>query len=175
MAGRHPEQTTEMVLAALSHVGQRAVIATGAGGLVSTAVPDSVLLIKEVPHDWLFPQVAAVIHHGGAGTTAAALRAGKPMVICPFFGDQPFWGQRISELGVGPEPLPQKHLTTEKLGQALRRVITDEEMRKRATHLGTIIRAEHGVERAIQAIHQYLKHGKDEKSTVLGKEDTHRV
>jgi len=85
-----------------------------------------------VPHSWLFPQVAAVVHHGGAGTTAAGLRAGKPTVICPFFGDQPFWGKRIYELKVGAKPIRQKVLIADKLASAINEVVSDELMGKRA-------------------------------------------
>ena len=95
----------------------------------------------------------AVVHHGGAGTTAAALRAGKPMIICPFFGDQPFWGGRVYELGVGTAPIPQKNLTAEGLASALRQVVSSD-MAARAAALGAKIRAEDGIARAVEIIEQ---------------------
>jgi UDP:flavonoid glycosyltransferase YjiC (YdhE family) len=117
-------------------------------------LPDSVFVVDSVPHAWLFPRVAAVVHHGGAGTTAAGLRAGVPTVIIPFFGDQPFWGARIAELGVGPDPIPRKKLTAERLAQAIRDAVEGEEMRQRAAHLGKSIRSEDGVANAVEIIQQ---------------------
>ena len=77
-----------------------------------------------------FPHTAAVVHHGGAGTTAAGLRAGKPTVICPFIADQPFWGSVVHELGVGPEPIPQRRLSVENLASAITTAVTDAEMQR---------------------------------------------
>jgi sterol 3beta-glucosyltransferase len=85
MAGRNPARTTRLVLDALRRAGCRGVLARGWGGLKASALPASVYLLDRVPHGWLFPRVAAVVHHGGAGTTAAGLRAGRPTVVCPFF------------------------------------------------------------------------------------------
>src|SRR5690606_32543398 len=136
----------------------RGVLATGWGGLASTQVPDNVFVLDAAPHDWLFPRMAAVVHHGGAGTTGAGLRAGVPSVICPFFGDQPFWGRRVASLGVGPEPIGQKRLTAERLAAALRTVTGDAGMRERAAALGSKIRAEDGIGRAIAAIEGYASH-----------------
>lgn len=89
--------------------------------------------------------MAAIVHHGGAGTTAASLRAGVPTIVVPFFGDQPFWGQRVANLGVGPAPIPRKQLTAERLAQAIDRTVNDPMMRQRATELGAKIQAENGI------------------------------
>jgi UDP:flavonoid glycosyltransferase YjiC (YdhE family) len=132
--------------------GQRAILLSGWGGLRPEDLPDSVLVLDSVPHTWLFPRVAAVVHHGGAGTTAAGLRAGVPTIIIPFFGDQPFWGARIAELGVGPRPVPRKRLTAERLAQAIRDTVASEEMRQRASKLGESIRSEDGVATAVEII-----------------------
>ncbi len=145
-----------IVLAALAATGQRGVLATGWGGMATTTVPDNVFVLDAVPHEWLFPRMAAVVHHGGAGTTGAGLRAGVPAVICPFFGDQPFWGRRVAALGVGPDPIPQKKLSVERLATALRAVTGDPAMRARAAALGGTIRAEDGISRAIVAIEAYV-------------------
>jgi sterol 3beta-glucosyltransferase len=110
---------------------------------------DHVHLVEGAPHDALFPMMSACVHHGGAGTTAASLRAGKPTVICPFFGDQPFWGRRVEELGVGPSPIDRKRLTVETLAAAIRVATTDDQMQRRAVDLGRHIRAEAGVSSAI--------------------------
>lgn len=150
MASRHPERTTQLVLDAVARSRCRAILASGWGGLTPEDVPDSVFRLEDAPHDWLFPRCAAVIHHGGAGTTAAGLRAGRPTVICPFFGDQPFWGRRVHELGVGPEPVPQKKLTATKLASAIRAATDTPSMCESARDLGRRIREEDGIGRAIQ-------------------------
>lgn len=152
MAARDPERTTRIVLEAVERAGVRAILATGWGGLTASDLPDSVHLLASAPHDWLFGRVSAVVHHGGAGTTAAGLRAGRPTIICPFFGDQPFWGRRVHALGVGPAPIPQKKLTPGRLAQALAQATTDAGMRRRAEALGKAIRAEEGVAEAVAAL-----------------------
>lgn len=152
MSNRKPQETTELVLEALAISGQRGIILSGWGGLSAADLPDTVLAVDSVPHSWLFPRVAAVVHHGGAGTTAAGLRAGVPSVITPFFGDQFFWGQRVHDLGVGPSPIARKEMTAEALGAAIRRAATETEMRDRAAALGARIRAEDGVARAVDAL-----------------------
>ncbi len=144
-------QKTKIVLEALRLAGQRAVLATGWGGLTADNAPESVFVLDTVPHDWLFPRVAAVVHHGGAGTTGAAFRAGKPMVICPFVADQPFWGRRAAALGVGPDPIPLWKLTPARLADAIR-ATSEPGMRQRAAALGETIRAENGVGRAVAVI-----------------------
>jgi len=115
MSTRKPEETTDLVIKALKKTNQRALLFSGWGGLHREDLPDSVFMIDSTPHAWLFPRVAAVVHHGGAGTTAAGLRAGVPSIVIPFFGDQPFWGQRVQDLGVGPAPIPRQKLTVDRL------------------------------------------------------------
>lgn len=154
MSSRKPEQTADLVLQALAQAKQRAIILSGWGGLRKEAVPDTVFVVEEVPFSWLFPRVAAVVHHGGAGTTSAALWAGVPSIVIPFFGDQPFWGQRIAELGVGPAPIPRRRLTAERLAQSIQDALTDQTMRQRAAHLGSIIRAEDGIAQAVAIVQQ---------------------
>ncbi len=152
MPAQDARANTALALEALARAGQRGVLAAGWGGLAAAELPPSVHLLEEAPHDWLFPQMAAVVHHGGAGTTAAGLRAGAPTVICPFFGDQPFWGRRIAALGAGPQPIPQRRLTTECLAGAIRAAVGDPALRERAATLGASIRAEDGVARAVELI-----------------------
>ncbi len=101
---------------------------------------------------WLFPRMTAVVHHGGAGATAAGLRAGVPSVVIPFFGDQPFWGGRVQELGVGPAPIPRSQLTADRLTQTIESATSDQAMRKRAAELGARIRREDGIGAAVAAI-----------------------
>ena len=150
MSNRNPEQTADLVIQALAMTNQRAILLSGWSGLQKTNVPDSILMVDSIPHSWLFPRVSAVIHHGGASTVAAGLRAGVPSIIIPFFGDQPFWGQRIADLGVGTKPIPRKKLTAEKLANAIREVVTNQEMCQRAEKLGKQIQSENGIKSAVE-------------------------
>ena len=143
---------TRVVLEALQITGQRGVVSGGWSDLGAGSLPESVLRVGAVPHDWLFPRMAAVVHHGGAGTTAAGLRAGVPSVLVPFFADQPFWGRRVAVLGVGPKPIPRKQLTAERLAAAIREATGDTVMRQRAVDLGARIRSEDGVAAAVEVI-----------------------
>lgn len=150
MAGPDPAATTELVLAAIARAKVRAVLATGWGAMTTDHTPEEVLVVDQVPHDLLLPHVAAVIHHGGAGTTAAAAAAGRPQVICPFVADQPFWGRRMHDLGVAPQPIPQRDLTIERLASAITTATTDEQLGARAAALGALIRAENGTAAAVR-------------------------
>jgi sterol 3beta-glucosyltransferase len=150
---------TRMVLEALRHAGVRAIIASGWGGLQTSDAPENILLIDEAPHDWLFARVAAAVHHGGAGTVAASLRAGIPTVVIPFHADQPYWGRRVHALGAGPPPIPVARLSATGLAQALRQALDDASMRQRAQAIGAAIRAEHGVASAVQVIAQWMTGG----------------
>ena len=156
MAGRRPEQLARLVLEALAKSGQRGLLLTGWGRLHTMSVPDSLFVIDAAPHSWLFPRMAAVVHHGGAGTTAEGLRAGVPSVILPFMMDQPFWGRRVKTLGVGSEPIPRKKLSAEKLADAIQAAVTQPETRQRAARLGEAIRAEDGIGNATRILRQYL-------------------
>jgi UDP:flavonoid glycosyltransferase YjiC (YdhE family) len=151
MASEDPAATTRTVRAALRRAGVRAVLLSGWGGLSAEAdgAADDVFVADAMPHDWLFPRVAAIVHHGGAGTTGAAARAGVPAIVVPFTMDQPFWGARVAELGVGPAPIPRPRLSAERLGDALSRALGDAAMRSRAAALGDAIRAEDGVAAAV--------------------------
>jgi sterol 3beta-glucosyltransferase len=107
-----------------------------------------VLTVDELPHDWLFPKLAAVVHHDGAGTTHTGQRAGIPTVVVPFFTDQPFWARRVATLAVGPTPIPRRRLTVDRLTTALRQATSDPAMHARAAALGIRIRGEDGVHAA---------------------------
>ena len=157
MAGRSPEKKAKMVIEALQKAGLRGIIATGWGGLDVGEVPDTIYKLEKAPHNWLFPQMKAVVHHGGAGTTAAGLYAGKPTLICPFFGDQPFWGRKAHEMGIGPKPIPQKRMTVERLTEAFLQLKNDQLMAEKAAAIGAKIRAENGVGDTIQLIEDLVK------------------
>jgi sterol 3beta-glucosyltransferase len=154
MASAKPEDVTALVLEAVRKAGVRAVLLSGWGGLASIPDADDVFCADALPHDWLFPRVAAAVHHGGAGTTGAALTAGVPSIVVPFAADQPFWGARVAELGVGPKPIPRKRLTSDLLAYALQSTVNDAEMRANAARLGHLIRAEDGVAEAVKQFAQ---------------------
>jgi sterol 3beta-glucosyltransferase len=157
MAGRSPKRLAHIVIQALQKAGVRGIIATGWGGLKPETLPDTILKIEGAPHAWLFPKVSAVVHHGGAGTTGAGLRAGKPSVIVPFFGDQPFWGTQVHRMGVGPRPIPHKRLTVGRLTAAITHAVSDPDIKQRADDMGQNIRLENGIERAVAIIEKEAK------------------
>ncbi len=159
MANRDPQRLTALTLDALELSGQRGVLLTGWGALSQSDLPDTVFKVEEAPHTWLFPRMAALVHHGGAGTTGAGLRAGQPTVIIPFFGDQVFWGDRVHELGVGPPPLSLKTLSAGKLAAAIAQAVSNVAYRNQAAALGERIRAENGVFQAVALIQGALHKG----------------
>jgi UDP:flavonoid glycosyltransferase YjiC (YdhE family) len=156
MNTRRAGEITEIVLEALAHTKQRAILSAGWGNIGNTDLPDNIFKVGFVSHDWLFPQVAAVVQHGGAGTMAACLRAGVPPVVIPFFGDQPFWASRFYTLGLTPQPIPQKRLTAERLAQAISIATGDEALRMRVKAMSERIRAEDGVGLAVEIVNRHL-------------------
>lgn len=154
MGSRNPEEAGQIALEALERSGQRGILASGWGGLNLADLPETVHMISSMPHSWLFPRMSAVVHHGGAGTTAAGLRAGIPSIIVPFMGDQPFWGYRVAELGAGPAPIPRKRLTAERLAEAINQAVSNQAMQQRAADLGRKIQREKGVDAAVHLINQ---------------------
>lgn len=150
MPDRDPGALLDMSLTAARRVGRRVVLLSGWSGL-GAAGTDDVLVIDDVPHRWLFERVEAVVHHGGAGTTAAGLRAGRPTVVVPFFSDQFFWGRRVAALGAGPPPLPRERLTTAALTAALRAALTPAPAAA-AARLGARIAGEDGPAAALAVL-----------------------
>ncbi|MCA0353481.1 MAG: glycosyltransferase [Chloroflexi bacterium] len=153
MMGGDPRQLTSTVKEALARSGQRGILAGGWGALAETAEPtDQLFFVDSVPHQWLFPQMAAIVHHGGAGTTGAALRSGRPSIVVPFAFDQTFWGRRVAELGVGSAPIPRSQITVDRLVTAINQVTTQAAIRERAAQLGNQIQQEYGTAQAIDLI-----------------------
>lgn len=148
----HQERTASMILSALERSGQRAVLHAGWARLGKGALPGHVFGIDYAPYDWLFPRMSAIVHHGGSGTTGFGLRAGVPALIVPFLFDQFFWGRRVAALGVGPEPIPFRRLSAERLAEAIEIAASDPHMRQRASALGQKIRAENGIAKATKLI-----------------------
>lgn len=151
-----PQRHTSMALRALELSGQRGVLLTGWGGLRHQAAPANAHFVDDVPHAWLFPKMAAVVHHGGAGTTGAGLRAGVPSIITPAApNDQPAWAERVVKLGVGPRAPGLKTLTAETLAASIQMAVNDQALRARAAALGRALRAEDGVARAVEIIERH--------------------
>ncbi|KAJ4316875.1 hypothetical protein N0V94_005217 [Neodidymelliopsis sp. IMI 364377] len=152
-----PDGLTEILLAAIKKTGVRALISKGWGGLgkESVPLPEDVYILGNVPHDWLFQHVSSVVHHGGAGTTAIGMACGKPTVIVPFFGDQPFWGAMIARAGAGPSPIPFKKLTEDTLAEAITTALEPSSV-VAAKKLAASIASENGSETAVDAFHQAL-------------------
>ncbi len=154
---RRPGFNTRVVIEALERTGLRALIHTGWGGLAPADFPPNIHPIGEVPYNWLFPRTAAVVHHGGAGTTHAGLRAGRPSILVPFLFDQFYWGRRVAALGVGPPAIPHRQLSVRRLTAALDRAVHDPEMQRRAGQMQAKMLAEGGVEEAVGAIQRLLE------------------
>lgn len=158
MIGPDPRKMTELVCEATRRVGCRVVLQAGWNGLGEGQLPPHVLRVDYVPHDWLFPRAAAVVHHGGAGTTGAVLRAGVPHVVVWHLGDQLPWGQLMHRRGVAPcPPVHQSRLTVQWLERALRRALHEARLRDTAAALGERVRAENGVARALEAVEHVLR------------------
>jgi UDP:flavonoid glycosyltransferase YjiC (YdhE family) len=147
---------TKAVFDAIRMAGARAVVSKGWAGLGSEQIPDNIFLVGDVPHDWLFRRISAVVHHGGAGTTAAAMAAGKPSVIVPFFGDQFFWGAMVQKAGAGSKPIPGKELNAAILAAAINEVLQPVVL-DRAEVLGTLIDRENGAASGCASLHQHTE------------------
>jgi sterol 3beta-glucosyltransferase len=152
MPVRHPERLTHLILEALRLSGQRAILHTGWAGLQADDMPPYIYSLEYAPYGWLFPQMAAIVHHGGSGTTHFGLRSGVPSMVVPFLFDQFYWGRRIQKLGVGLKPLPFKRLQAEQLAAAINQMVNDSAMRRQAAALGKMIQAENGLAQAVAAV-----------------------
>jgi sterol 3beta-glucosyltransferase len=152
MPDAEARKTTQIIVEALRISGRRGVLQSGWGRLGDAKLPETVCPVDSIPHSWLFPRLAAVVHHGGAGTTAAGLRSCVPSILTPYGADQFFWAQRVEALGVGPKSVSYHKLTAETLAGIITQALTDKEMLERAATLGRRIEDEHGVERAVELI-----------------------
>lgn len=153
---QEPQKMTQIIVEALEITKQRGIINKGWGGLGDLAEEkEFVYLLDNCPHDWLFLQCASVVHHGGAGTTAAGLKAACPTTIIPFFGDQPFWGERVHARGVGPPPIPVDEFSLDKLVAAINFML-DSKVKERAIELAKAMEDEDGVTGAVKAFFKHL-------------------
>ena len=150
------DKFTQMIFDAVKLAGVRALISKGWGGLGAENVPENIYLLENTPHDWLFPKVRACVIHGGAGTTAIALKCGKPTMIVPFFGDQHFWGSMLGSSGAGPEPVPYKHLTAEKLADGIKYCLSEKAQEEARKIAESIAKEGDGAENAVRSFHKHL-------------------
>ncbi|MBK8020607.1 MAG: glycosyltransferase family 1 protein [Chloroflexi bacterium] len=156
MPDANPAATTRTILDAVRRTGKRVILLTGWAGLGADEVPEDIYILKYAPHSWLFPKMAAVVHHGGSGTTASGLRAGVPTAVVPHQGDQGFWGRTVKDLGVGAVPIPRKKLTADNLVAAITEATSNPAMKARAVALSEKIAVEDGLAEAVKWVERFL-------------------
>ncbi|PNY24018.1 Sterol 3-beta-glucosyltransferase UGT80B1 [Tolypocladium capitatum] len=152
------DRFTEMIFEAVEKAGVRALVSRGWGGFGRDDVPDNIFMLDNTPHDWLFPRVKGCVIHGGAGTTAIALKCGLPTMIVPFFGDQHFWGSMVGSSGAGPEPVPYKRLNSDKLAEGIGYLLTDEARAAAGEIAESIAREGDGADNAVKSLQRHLSH-----------------
>lgn len=153
-----PDEFTKLIFKAVELAGVRALVSKGWGGFGSnSSAPDNIFMLENTPHDWLFPKVSAVVHHGGAGTTAIGLKCAKPTMIVPFFGDQPFWGAMVSKAKAGAHDcIPYKLLTAERLADGIKQCLTDEAKQNVQKIADSIDKEGDGALNAVRSFHRSL-------------------
>ena len=155
VAGSRNVETTSIFVEAVQRAGQRAVIQTGWGNLEMDNPPENICFVGHVPHNFLFRHGCCVIHHGGAGTTIAACRAGVPSITVPHWADQPYWGHTLHKIGVAPKPLHRQDMTPKRLAKRINQVIFSQSMAERAKALMEKIKAEDGLTTAVRLIEEF--------------------
>lgn len=154
----NPTKLTSIIFETVKNTGQRALISKGWGNIGAGSaidIPDNIFIVGSLPHDWLFQRVSCIVHHGGAGTTAAGLALGCPTVIVSFFGDQRFWGRVVARSGAGPKSIPYKKLTVENLTEALQFALLSS-TKEKAQIAGENIQKESGARDAVRSFHRHL-------------------
>jgi len=162
MSSGDPARLTQVIVEGVRRAGVRAILATGWGAMEGIDVPGTIHVIGAAPHDALFKRVSAVVHHGGAGTTAAGLRAGLPTLICPLTIDQPFWGRRVHALGCGPKPQLIKRLRSGRFAEGLVELTKTNSYRVRAREVARAIAKEDGVARAVEIVGAVRRHRRED-------------
>jgi sterol 3beta-glucosyltransferase len=147
------DEMTDWIVTALRQTGQRGILVRGWGGLRHPgSSAGDMFCTDDIPHGWLLPKCHAVIHHGGAGTTGAALRAGLPALVIPYVSDQFFWARRLRELGAATQPLPRSKASLTSLVRGLQAIVAGSDLRQTAAALGARLRADDGVTTAITVL-----------------------
>ena len=155
MGGSNGRETTEILIEAVRRTNQRAIIQAGWGQLGTQKALPNIFCTAYVPHQWLFPQGCCVVHHGGAGTTASVCRAKVPSVVVAHNADQPYWGKRLSDLGVAPKHLHRRNLTAKRLAKRIQKVLATSAMKARAQVLGKQMETEDGLTSAVEMIESF--------------------
>ena len=155
MGGSNGRETTDILIDAIRKTNQRAIIQAGWGQLGTEDILPDIFCTEYVPHQWLFPKGCCVVHHGGAGTTASVCRAKVPSVVVAHHADQPYWGKRLSDLGIAPRHLHRRSLTAKRLAKRIQRVLTTPAMTARAQVLGEQMETEDGLTTAVELIESY--------------------
>lgn len=155
MVNRDANRIDEIIRTSLKQTNNRGIILSG-WGKVNQSSSSDLLYLESAPHDWLLPRCKMVVHHGGAGTTSAGLRAGIPNIVVPFTADQPFWGRRVHAIGAGLKPILVKHLTVERLTRAIAEA-SSPAAGERAQAARRKIRSEDGVNRAVELVESHVK------------------
>ncbi|MFN8579124.1 MAG: glycosyltransferase [Candidatus Sericytochromatia bacterium] len=156
MVNRNPEETSNMIIKSIKGLNVKLIIMTGWGGLSISDNYEDIHVVNQIPHDWIFPKINAVIHHCGAGTTSATLRAGIPSISVPFFGDQPFWSNQIYKLGLSTKPINRKDLNSSNLREAIIESIANDNLINRAKIISKKINSENGISNAVETIKQII-------------------
>lgn len=151
-----PAGAGRAITSAVQRAGVRAIVATGGGGIDAAAIGDDILVVDQVPHGRLFPRCSVIVHHAGAGTTATASASGRPQVVCPCWGDQPFWAARAHGAGIAATPLNGRRLTGPDLTAALTGVLAEPAFSESAAVLGEKVRSEGGVETAVHLLEELV-------------------
>ena len=152
MGGSKTVETTRILVEAVQQVGQRAIIQAGWGNLGMESPPENICFVGYIPHNFLFRRGCCVIHHGGAGTTAAACRAGVPSITVPHLADQPYWGCTLRKIGVAPKPLHRQDMTPKRLAKRINQVISSQSMSEKAKALMEKVKTEDGLTTAVRLI-----------------------
>lgn len=155
MGGSDGSETTQILIDAIKMANQRAVIQSGWGLLGAQDIGKDIFCTEYVPHDWLFPRGCCVVHHGGAGTTAAVCRAKVPSVVVPHIADQFYWGKRLIDLGVAPKSLHRRNLTAKQLAKRIEKVMATPSMTEKAKVLGTQMESEDGLSTAVDLVESF--------------------
>ncbi len=152
LGDRDSKEAVGLFVDAIQRAGVRAIIQGWEAEASRLSLPPTILFSGSIPHHWLLPRCAAIIHHGGYGTTAAGLRAGIPALVIPHIADQFYWAKIVNELGAGPQPIPRAKLSVTTLASSLDELMNDEELRLAASALGKRIRGENGIDNAVRRI-----------------------
>jgi len=151
------EKTTQILIDAIQKSGKRAIILKGWAGFAADTVPETIFILDYAPHSWLFPKMAALIHHGGAGTTASGFRSGVPQMIVPHNADQPYWGRMVEKSGVGTKAIPRLKITADNLADAIKTMTSDSNMSQNAQAIAEKISQEDGLSETVKWVERFLK------------------